>query len=133
MHEVICRVAFADEAQAADLVAQISARITNATAAGIGTPGVRTSYFRQENLDTETLVTMGFVDEFGIVRSGEYIAPNPYPVWVAPTGAENSYPILRLDGQPTRVIHNGQEWQNTAETVNTWIPGEFGWTLVSGL
>jgi hypothetical protein len=130
-HEVIARVVFTgtDAAtQAADLKAQIDARMTNSTVGGIGTPSERTSYVRHEN--DGVLAAMTHVDEFGIVRQGEYIAPNPYPLWIQPTGAHDSYPVLRLDGQPTRVMYNGTALENTSGTVNSWAPPT-GWTEVA--
>lgn len=128
MHELIVRMS-GSAADVLDAYNQIVARMTNATVAGIGTPGVRTSYARVDEIGVG-LVAMVHVDEHGIVRSGEYIAPDPHPAWVQPTGAHDSYPVLRLDGEPTRVLHNGQAWENSSGTVNSWEPGVFGWTQV---
>ena len=131
--EIICRVVFEGAnaaAQAADLKAQIDARMTNATVRGLdGTPSA--SYVRYES--DGALVSMSFVDEFGIVRQGEYIQPDPYPVWMQPTGAQDAYPLLRLDGDPTRVMYQGEAWQNTGSDANVWAPGVFGWTRVADL
>ena len=131
-HELICRVVFTGpqaEAQATDLLAQIHARMQNTTVGGIGSAGERTSYVRHEA--DGALVSMRHVDQFGIVRVGEYIAPNPYPIHIMPTGAHDSYPVLDLRGNPTRVMHNGLAYENTSGTVNSWEPGVFGWTEVA--
>ena len=122
-----------DEADIIDAYNQIEARMTNATVAGVGTPSARTSYARVDNLDTDELVQMLHVDEFGVVREGEYIAPDPYPEWIEPTGAHDSYPEVRLDGDPTRVMYQGEAWQNTSGGVNSWEPGVAGWTRVDEL
>lgn len=127
MRELICRIVGPD-AHVVDAYNQVKARMLHMTAIKLGQPGARTSYARLENPDTGNLVEMLHVDEFGIMRTGEYIAPNPYPVWVQPTGAQDSYPINRLDGQPTRVMHNGKVYRNSAGTLNSWAPGVFGWT-----
>jgi len=132
-HELICRVVFSGvdaEAQATDLLAQIHARMQNTTVGGIGGPGERTSYVRHEA--DGVLVSMRHVDQFGIVRVGEYVAPNPYPLHIMPTGAHDSYPVLDLRGNPTRVMTlDGRAWENTSGTVNSWEPGVFGWTEVT--
>jgi len=131
-HELICRVVFSGtdaEAQAEDLLAQIHARMTNTTVGGVGGPGERTSYVRHEA--DGVLVSMRHVDQFGIVRVGEYVAPNPYPIWIQPTGAQDSYPVLDLRGNPTRVMHNGTAWENTSGIVNSYEPGAFGWAEVT--
>lgn len=127
-HEIIARIVFENEAQAVDLMAQIQARMTNATVAGVGTPSLRTSYARHEA--DGTLVSMVHADEWGITRSGEYEKPDPYPAWIQPSGAHDSYPMTRLDGQPTRVTHNGQNWESTHDGANSWEPGVFGWVQV---
>ena len=131
MYEIILRACFTGvdaESQAQDLKAQIDARMTNTRMAGIGSAAERTSYVRLEQ--DGVLVSMSHIDEFGILRQGEYIAPNPYPVWQQPTGANDSYPVLDLRGNPTRVIHDGKAYENTAGTLNSWAIDVFGWSEV---
>ena len=131
MHEIILRAVFTGddaEIQALDLKAQIDARMTNTSVGDPGGPGEHTSYVRHEN--NGVLVSMSHIDEFGILRDGEYIAPDPYPEWIAPTGAHDSYPALTLRGDPVRVVHNGATWENSHGDGNSWEPGVFGWTEV---
>lgn len=125
-HEVIARITFESEAQAIDLMNQIQARMTNARVSGIGTPRLSSSYAQRRN--DGVLAAMLYVDEWGIVRQGEYVA-REVPIWVQPTGGHDAYPLLRLDGQPTRVLHNGTVWQNNTAN-NVWVPGVFGWDAV---
>lgn len=131
MRELICRIVGPD-AQVVDAYNQIKARMTHMTAIQLGQPGARTSYARLENPETGELIEMLHVDEFGIARTGEYIAPNPYPIWKQPTGAQDSYPALTLKGDPARVLHNGKTLQNSHGNGNSWAPGVFGWTEVQG-
>lgn len=119
-------IEFDDEAQALDMMAQALARATNARVVGGDSP--HTSYARVDGPDG--LVSMWHVDTFGIVRQGEWIAFEDAPAWIQPTGAHDSYPVVDALGNPTRVTHAGKLWQNTAETVNVWIPGQFGWSEV---
>ena len=133
MKEIICRAVFHDDAQAQDLLDQITARMTNTSVGDPGGPGERTSYVRMEDAETGAPIEMQHVDEHGIVREGEYIAPDPYPEFVMPTGAHDSYPATRLDGEPTQVMYEGEAWENTSGGVNSWEPGVAGWTKVSEL
>lgn len=118
---------FATLADARDAYAQLLARAQQARV--VATDGVieRTSFAR---VDNNGLDRMFHLDEFGIVREGEYATrkPGTYPLWVQPTGAFDSYPILDAAGNPTRVEHEGRNYENTAGTVNSWAPGVFGWT-----
>ena len=45
------------------------------------------------------------------------------PIWVAPTGAHDTYP------EGFEVMHNGQHWINTHGNGNVWEPGVFGWAV----
>jgi hypothetical protein len=129
IYRLLAFLEFESEAQALDAYAQLKARSTNTRIIGAGTASERSSYARVDS--SEELLAMFFVDTFGIVRNGEYVAPpNLYPLWIAPTGAHDSYPILNAAGDPTRVEYNGQNWQNTSGILNSWAPGVFGWTLV---
>ena len=129
MYRLTAMLEFEDEAQALDAYNQLSARATNTIVVGMNTIQAHTSYARVENTETKALLQQFYVDIFGIVRQGVYIPPtNMYPVWVQPTGAQDSYPILDEGGNPTRVEHNGENWENTSGTVNSWEPGAFGWT-----
>lgn len=110
-----------------DAYNQIKARMTVGNMAGIGTPGERTSYAILQNLDSDTTVEMLYIDEHGILRTGAYALPDPYPVWKAPTGAHDSYPQFRLDGAPTKVLHQGKIWKQNHAGLNSWAPGVFGW------
>lgn len=123
---------FADLGSARDAFAQLLARAQQSRVVA-GPTGVVQSFAR---MDDGGLVNhsdgqpgMFYLDRFGIARRGEY-APPPrlYPLWLQPTGAHNSYPVLDATGEPTRVEHNGRNWQNSAGTVNSWAPGAFGWT-----
>lgn len=116
---------FESEAQAVDAFAQLSARATNTRIVGMGTTRAHTSYTRVEG--PAGLISQFFVDTFGIVRQGEYAA-RAVPAWIQPTGAHDSYPMRNAAGEPTRVEHNGRIWQNSANTLNSWAPGVFGWT-----
>jgi hypothetical protein len=119
---------FESEAQAVDAFNQLSARATNTLVLGLGTSGEHTSFARVDN-DDGSFNRMFYVDRFNIVRQGEYVAPpRTYPLWVQPTGAHDSYPVLDAAGLPTRVEHNGRVYLNSAGTVNSWAPGVFGWT-----
>lgn len=121
--EIVCRAYFEDNAQGQDLFGQIEARMTNTSVGDPGGPAERTSYVRMEDPDTGDLVEMLHVDEFGIVRNDEYVAPDPHPEWVRPTGAQDSYPAERLDGDTTRVVHEGRVYRNVHGDGNSWEPG----------
>lgn len=123
MREIIMRVVMDDDAQAQDMLDQITARMTNTTVGDPAGPAERTSYVRMQDPADGSLVAMEHVDEFGIVRNGEYTAPDPHPIWVQPTGAQDSYPANRLDGDPTRVVRNGRIYLNVHGNGNSWEPG----------
>ena len=127
MYRVTAYLEFEDEAQAVDAYNQLSARATNTTIVGMGTSQAHTSYARVQGPDG--LINQFFVDTFGIVRQGEYTAPpNEYPLWVQPTGAQDSYPATNAAGEITRVEHDGRNWENSHGNGNSWAPGVFGWT-----
>jgi hypothetical protein len=121
---------FENLAGAQDAFAQLLARAQQSRV--VASPlGVVQSFAR---VDDGTLQThsdgqpaMFHLDRFGIARRGEYVA-RQYPLWVQPTGAHNSYPMLDALGEPTRVEYQGRNYQNSAGTVNSWAPGVFGWT-----
>jgi hypothetical protein len=61
-------------------------------------------------------------------------------LWTQPTGGDGKYPYLDPStGLPYRVERNGQIWENNhrnendfndPNTLNVWVPGVFGWTLI---
>lgn len=130
-YRLLVHAEFASQAQAQDAYDQIQARATNTRVAGMGGPGERTSYSRLDEV-TEAgaqtaLLAMWHVDTFGIVRDGEYVAPpRQYPLWIAPTGAQDSYPATNAAGSVTRVEHNGRVWRNAHGAGNSWEPGGTG-------
>lgn len=118
---------FATLADARDAYAQLLARAQQARVVATDGNISRTSFAR---VDDGALDRMFHLDEFGIVREAEYVArpQGRYPLWIQPTGAHDSYPVLDAAGNPTRVEYNGRNWQNTSGTVNSWPPGVAGWT-----
>jgi hypothetical protein len=121
---------FATLADARDAFAQLLARAQQSRVVP-GPTGVVQSFAR---VDDGTLQThsdgqpaMFHLDRFGIARRGEYV-PRAVPLWVQPTGAQDSYPVLDATGQPTVVEFGGRLYRNTAGTVNSWSPLVFGWT-----
>jgi len=126
-HTVVCMIEFENEADAQDLFDQVDARMDLAQVVGLGTEDGRTSYVRKV-LDDGTLDQMLYKDRFGITRSGRYEPPpNNYPLWVDPGGdATKAYPSTDEAGDPTRVEHNGKEWENAYGDGNTWEPGKVG-------
>ena len=62
---------------------------------------------------------------------------NPYAVedWTQPIDQYDAYKLMNpFTGAPDRAYHNGTLWQVTqgdAEGLNVWVPGEFGWTVVT--
>jgi len=132
-YRLLAFLEFDDQAQAVDAFAQLEARATNTRVRGLGSAKGRMSYARvtDQTTDTPVLLDQFYVDTFGIVRSGEYAPPaGRYPEWIQPTGAQDSYPVTDAAGNPTRVVYEGQVWENTSGTVNSWQPGVFGWTVV---
>jgi hypothetical protein len=128
---VTAMVSFEDDPGSAQhIYDQIKAVMTNASVARIGEPGERTSYCTvgTENPDgTITRTDHLHIDIFGIVREGEPDATIP-PLWIQPTGAQDTYPANNVRGEQTRVTHNGSTWLNTHGDGNQWEPGVFGWT-----
>ena len=61
-------------------------------------------------------------------------------IWKQPDGASKKYPhIDPLTGKPYRVIYENKIWENQHKnasnlndpnTLNVWIPGQFGWVLI---
>lgn len=49
---------------------------------------------------------------------------NVIPAWVQPTGAHDAYAL------GAQVTHNGQVWESTVNA-NVWMPGVFGWVVVT--
>jgi hypothetical protein len=118
---------FESEAQAVDAFNQMSARATNTRVVGMGTADEHTSYCRVDG--PAGLISSFFVDTFGIVRQGTWIAPpNTYPLYITVTGAQDSYPATNAGGEVTRVEYEGNNWENTHGDGNSWAPGVFGWT-----
>ena len=112
---------FESEAQAVDAFAQMQARSTNTRIVGMGTADEHTSYCRVDG--PAGLISAFFVDTFGIVRAGTWIAPpNTYPLWIQPTGAQDSYPVTNAAGDPTRVEYNGRVYENAHSGLNSWVP-----------
>jgi hypothetical protein len=125
MFRLIAMLEFENSAQAVDAWNQLLARATNTRIVGAGTSRAHTSYARVQG---EGVFEQFFVDTFAIVRRGEYVKPpRLYPLWIQPTGAQNSYPALDAAGNPTRVEHNGRNWRNQHGNGNSWAPGVFGW------
>ena len=120
---------FESEAQAVDAFNQLEARSTNTKVVGMGTADEHTSYCRVDG--PAGLIDAFHVDTFGIVRSGTWTAPpNQYPLFVQPTGAHDSYPVLDAGGNPTRVEFNGNNYENTMGTLNQFSPSAYpaGWS-----
>ena len=115
------------DAEATDAFAQMQARAVHALVRAAGGADQSNSYCRLEDEDGN-VIEQWHVDDFGIVRSGEPDQDDP-PAWVQPTGGHDAYPAERLDGEPTRVMHNGQVWLNTHGDGNSWEPGAFGWEV----
>jgi hypothetical protein len=119
---------FADEAQSVDAYNQMSARATNTRIVGMGTPDEHTSYCRVDG--PGGLISAFFVDTFGIVRQGTWIAPpNQYPLWIQPTGAHDSYPVTNAAGDPARVEFEGRNYENIMGALNQFSPTAYpaGW------
>jgi hypothetical protein len=53
-------------------------------------------------------------------------------VWTQPIGGDGKYPYIDPEtGQPYKVTHNGNTWQNNHQGgLNVWAPGVFGWTQI---
>ena len=112
---------FESEAQAVDAYNQMSARATNTKVVGMGGPDEHTSYCRVDGPDG--LIDAFFMDTFNIRRDGTWTAPpNQYPLFIQPTMAADSYPVLDAGGNPTRVEYNGRNYQNAHSGLNSWTP-----------
>jgi len=130
---VIINATFADKAQADFIYAQAKSVATTASVARIGEPGERTSYcgVYSEQADGPLLKTSQWhIDRFGIVRETDPVPDDVIPDWVQPAGAQDAYPAMDVFGNPTRVTHNGQVWENSHGDGNVWAPGTFGWVQV---
>lgn len=128
MHRLTAVLEFESEAHAVDAFQQLRARATNTTIVGMGTVRQHSSYARVQD-ETGATQEMFYIDQFGITRDGAYV-PREVPLWVQPTGAHDSYPVLDAGGNPTRVEYNDRIWENTSGTVNQFEPGVSGWTDV---
>ena len=115
------------DAEAVDAFAQMEARAIHALVRSPGTTDQSNSYALLLDEDGTT-EDQWHVDDFGIVRSGEPDADEP-PAWVPVTGGHDAYPGETLDGQTTRVQHNGDIWINVHGDGNSWEPGAFGWEV----
>jgi hypothetical protein len=53
-------------------------------------------------------------------------------VWTQPIGGDGKYPYIDPEtGQPYKVMHNGDTWENNHQGgLNVWEPGVFGWTKI---
>jgi len=69
------------------------------------------------------------LDRFGIVRETDPIPDDVVPEWVQPAGAQDAYPLTDVFSNPTKVMWEGIERENTS-AANTWEPGVFGWVIV---
>lgn len=134
---VIVHATFANKSDAEHIFNQSLAVATAASVARIGQTGERTSYAMvvEEQGDPEpkpvALLESWTVDRFGIVRRDDTQNPSArYPTWVRPTGAHDAYPAADVRGEPTRVVHWEQNWENTHGDGNIWEPGVFGWEPV---
>ena len=131
---VLAMVSFEDDtASPLFIYNQIQSVMVNASVARIGEAGERTSYVTvgTENADgTINRTNHMYVDAFGIVREGAPDLSDP-PAWIAPTGAQDAYPLLDVRGSPARVAHNGETWI-TQSAVNTQEPGVSGWSMEGG-
>ena len=120
---------FESEAQAVDAFAQMSARATNTRVVGMGGPDEHTSYCRVDG--PAGLISAFFLDTFGIVRQGTWTPPpNQYPLFIQPTMAADSYPVLDAGGNPTRIEFEGRNYENSMGQLNQFSPSAFpaGWT-----
>jgi len=122
---------FEAQADAQDAYDQIRARAQNASVARIGEAGERSSHslYGEEQADgTISIIARWHLDDFGILRDGEP-DPNDPPAWIEPSGSQDAYPLTDVRGDPVRVAHSGQIWQNNTDA-NTWEPGVAGWDAV---
>lgn len=129
---VMIHATFANKADADHIYDQAMAVATNASVARIGEAGERTSWaavFEEQEDGTMAPGRRWHIDRFGIVRPGQLLPDDQVPDWVQPAGAQDAYPLTDVHGNPARVMHNGQIWENTTAT-NTWAPGVYGWTAV---
>lgn len=132
-HIVLVHATFQNAGDAAALYNHVRSVATNASVARIGEPGERTSWAAHYIEDAEgntATEAQWHIDRFGILRDGLLVPDTEVPDWIQPSGAQDAYPASDVHGEPTRVLHNGQVWQNSHGAANTWAPGVFGWTLV---
>lgn len=132
-HIVMIHATFASKAHADHVYDQTMVVVTNASVARIGEPGERTSWGAvYEEMPDGTLVPdrRFHIDRFGIVRPGQLIPDDQIPVWVQPAGAQDAYPLTDVRGNPSRVAHSGQIWENSHGNGNIWPPGAFGWVQI---
>lgn len=128
-YRLICMMEFDSQADAQDAFDQLEARAVNSSVRDLGQAGERTSYARLDDLTgpSPALVDMWHKDTFGIVRSGEYTPPpNEYPLWIQPTGAQDSYPATDVAGNVTRVERDGRKYENAHGDGNSWDPLSVG-------
>jgi hypothetical protein len=132
---VMIHATFDTKADADHIYNQAKSVATTASVARIGAAGERTSYCGVYNEQVDgTLVQdrLWHLDRFGIVRETPVLTNDVIPEWVQPLGAQDAYPTTDVFGQPTKVQHLGDTWENTS-AVNTNAPGVFGWTNLTAV
>ena len=105
---------------------------TTASVARIGSAGERTSHcgvFDEQTDGSLVKDRQWHLDRFGIVRETDPIPDDVVPEWVQPAGAQDAYPLTDVFSNPTKVMWEGIERENTS-AANTWEPGVFGWVIV---
>jgi hypothetical protein len=132
---VMIHATFNTKADADHIYNQAKSVATTASVARIGAAGERTSYCGVYDEQTDgTLIQdrQWHLDRFGIVRESAPVGNDVVPDWLQPAGAQDAYPLTDVFGQPARVKHLGDTWENTS-AVNTNAPGVFGWTNLTAV
>jgi len=130
---VLVHATFANKADADHIYNQAKSAAVTASVARIGQAGERTSHcgvFDEQPDGSLVKDRQWHIDRFGIVRETDPVPDDVIPDWVQPAGAQDAYPAMDVFGNPTRVTHNGQVWENSHGDGNVWAPGTFGWVQV---
>lgn len=129
---VMIHATFQTQGNADHVYDQTKSVATNASVARIGEAGERTSYgavYDEQPDGTLVPLRQFHIDRFGIVRDGQLLPDDQIPEWSQPAGSQDAYPVTDVLGNPVRVQHNGQVWENTS-AANTFEPSVFGWVQV---